>query len=213
MMPPSAPKYVVRKDKILFLDNEETCWEELPPPGESAEVFEIGVAELSVESLQVTRSKSFLIRPRWSTVSPYCSELTGHNPESIRKHGRPAPEVFRAIDKEFGPGSKAWFAWGRDRQSIERDAARHGVISPFSAAYVDMGMYFSLSLGLGRAIGLTEAMELFGLERSGRVHSGIDDAVDTARLWAAMAARTRGMLLSPLREEDSDNDDGFRLNP
>jgi inhibitor of KinA sporulation pathway (predicted exonuclease) len=76
-----------------------------------------------------------------------------------------------------------------------------------------MGMYFSLSLGLGRAIGLTEAMELFGLERSGRVHSGIDDAVDTARLWAAMAARTRGMLLSPLREEDSDNDDGFRLNP
>lgn len=198
----AAPKYVVRKDKILFVDNEETCWDDMAPPGERAEVIEIGVAELSVESLQVTRAKSFLIRPQYSSVSEYCTELTGHTEESLRRHGRPMSEVLRTIEKEFGPGSKAWFAWGRDRQSIDRDAALKGTLSPFSAAYFDLGLYFSLSLGIGRSVGLTEAMEMYGIERLGRVHSGVDDAVQTARLWAAQAARARDLLLGVSTEEE-----------
>lgn len=209
----TAPKYVVRKDRILFLDNEETCWDGPPPEGERAEVFEIGIAELSVESLELKRSASYLVRPRHSSISDYCTELTGHTAESVRKHGRPYPEVLRSIEKDFGPGSKAWMAWGRDRQSIERDAAIHGARVPFSAAYVDLGLFFSLALGLGRAVGLTEAMEMYGLARSGRVHSGVDDAVDTARLWAAHASRMRDLLVPPPPEEDSDPSPSFSPNP
>lgn len=202
MPAPASPKYVVRRDRILFLDNEESCWVEGPPDGQRAEVIEIGIAELDVESLEIRRAKSFLVRPQYSTISPYCTELTGHSDESLRKHGRPLPEVFRSIEKEFGPGSKAWIAWGRDRRSIDRDAALKGVASPFSAAYVDLGLYVSLTLGLGRSVGLTEAMALHGMERSGRIHSGVDDAVDTARLWAEIARRSRDILLTPTPEED-----------
>jgi inhibitor of KinA sporulation pathway (predicted exonuclease) len=213
MSTPAIQKYVVRKDRILFPDNELTCWKEGPPPGERPEIIEIGVAELDVESLTITRAKSYLVRPQFSTVSPYCTELTGHTEAALRKNGHPLPEVYRRIEKDFGTGSKAYFAWGRDREALERDAALKGTVSPFSAAFVDLGMYFSMTMGLGRAVGLTEAMELHGLERSGRIHSGVDDAIDTARLWAEMARRSRAMLLTPVFEEDSDHEESILPKP
>lgn len=213
MRAPGTPRYVVRKDRILFVDNELTCWRSDPPPGEQAEIIEIGIAEVDVESLTLKRAKSYLVRPEFSTPSDYCTELTGHTTEALRRNGRPLSEVYRSIDKEFGAGSKAFFAWGRDREALERDAAAKGIASPFSAAFVDLGMFFSMAMGLGRAVGLTEAMHLHDLDRSGRIHSGVDDAVDTARLWIEMSRRCREMLLSAAPEEDSEYEEASSPNP
>lgn len=185
------PKYDVRDDRILFIDNELTCWKGPPPEGESAEIIEIGVAELDVKTLEVTRSHSFLVRPVFSRVSDYCTELTGISVADLRRHGRPLSEVFAKIAKDFGSRSKQWQAWGADRRAIDRDAERKNLASPFSAAFVDMGLDFKLALGSSQSIGLTDAMAMVGLERSGRIHSGENDAVQTALLWAELARRRR----------------------
>lgn len=185
------PKYDVRHDRILFVDVELTCWQEAPPEGETPEIIEIGIAELDVATLEVGRSHSYLVRPVLSSVSEYCSDLTGITPTDLRKRGRPLAEVYSSIAKDFGSRSKQWLAWGPDRRAIDRDAFSKKLVSPFSAAFVDMGLEFKLSLGFSQSVSLTDAMAMAGLERSGRIHSGENDAVQTALLWAEMARRLR----------------------
>lgn len=201
-------KYDVRHDRNLFVDVEMTCWEGSPPDGESPEVIEIGIAELDLETLLVTRSQSYLVTPTFSSISEYCSDLTGITPTDIRRRGRPLSQVAAKISKDFGSRSKQWLSWGPDRRAIDIDFAKKNVPPAFSAAFVDMGLDFRNSLGSSGGIGLTTAMALFGLERTGRIHSGEQDAVDTALLWAEMARRRRcDLLLS------AEPDDGFVQSP
>lgn len=201
-MTAAALKYDVRDDRILFVDVEMTCWDGPPPEGQIHEIIEIGVAELDLESLLVTRSQSYLVRPEFSEISEYCTDLTGITLKDMRSRGRRLSEVAPRIVKDFGSRSKQWLAWGPDRRAIDRDHELKGVVPSFSAAFVDMGLEFKHSLGQSKGIGLTKAMRLYGLERTGRIHSGEQDAVDTALLWAEMARRRRAELLH-LLEEDS----------
>lgn len=195
-------KYDVRHDRNLFVDVEMTCWDGAPPAGQSPEIIEIGIAELDLETLSVTRSESYLVIPTFSFISDYCSELTGITPIDIRRRGRTLSQVAGRIAKDFGSRSKQWLSWGPDRRAIDIDFARKDVPPAFSAAFVDMGLDFRNSLGSSGGIGLTRAMALFGLERTGRVHSGEQDAIDTALLWAEMARRRRrDLLLSADPEE------------
>jgi len=188
-------KYDVRGDRNLFVDVEMTCWEGPPPEGERPEIIEIGIAELDIESLEVTRSQSYLVVPVHSRISDFCTRLTGISPADIRRRGRPLAEVGARIAKDFGSRSKQWLSWGADRRAIDLDHQAKGVPPTFSAAFVDMGLDFKHSLGLSGGMGLTAAMRLYGLERTGRIHSGEQDAIDLAMLWAEMARRRRQELV------------------
>jgi len=187
-------KYDVRDDRILFVDVEMTCWDGLPPPGESPEIIEIGIAELDVASLSVSRAESFFVRPKRSSVSEYCEQLTNITSAELKARGRPLRELVGTLRKQFGTASKAWMAWGPDRRAIENDCAAVGMESPFSNSFHDVGFQFSTMLGAGRAIGLSEAMAIVGVERRGRVHSGMHDAIALADLWRAIAASSRQAL-------------------
>lgn len=184
-------KYHVRKDRILFVDVEMTCWDGEPPPGEVAEVIEFGLAEVDVERLEVTRSESLFVRPVRSTVSDYCQALTGISAKDLKARGRPLQEVASTLRKRFGTASKAWMSWGSDRHAIDVDCLAAGIDSPFSAAFHDIGFHFGALMGSDRAIGLSEAMEMIGIERKGKLHSGMDDAVALADFWIASAANVR----------------------
>lgn len=203
MNPTTSLKYDVRADRILFIDVEMTCWDGPVPEGQAPEVIEIGVAELDLATLEVTRSQSYLVTPVFSKISPYCTDLTGITVEEMRRRGRPLKEVSARIVKDFGSRSKQWMSWGPDRRAIDGDHATKGVPATFSAAFVDMGLEFKHSLGQSRGIGLTRAMQLYGLERTGRIHSGEQDAIDTALLWAEMSRRRRAELLHLLQEDDA----------
>lgn len=184
-------KFEVRSDRILFFDLEITCWEHAPPEGEEAEIVEIGIAELDVRSLEVTRAESYFIRPTFSRPSAFFTGLTGITDATLRRHGLPFAQACAKIAKDMGSRSKQAMSWGPDLRALRRDLRRKNVASPFSAAVHDFGLEFKHSLGLSGGVGLTSAMNLYGLVRSGRVHSGRDDAADTARLWAEIARRRR----------------------
>lgn len=185
----------IRRDRILFVDLELTCWEGEPPAGESAEIIEIGLAEVDVDSLAILRTASFLVRPEISSVSEYCERLTGLAASRLRRDGRSLRETFATMRKEWGTGSKPWMAWGSDRRAILADCARKGCDNPFSDAYHDIGMQFTLLGGFSAGVGLKQASLLLGLPFEGKEHSGVDDAVQAARAWAAIARMVRERLL------------------
>ena len=121
----------LRTDVALVVDVEETCWDGPPPPDMSAEIIEIGIAELDMQELVIMREASFLVRPVRSEVSDYCTVLTGHTAEDLRRNGRPYGEVLRSLAKTFGPSKKVTMAWGDDWTELGRDAALAGVPNPF----------------------------------------------------------------------------------
>lgn len=190
----TGPRYDVRRDRILFVDVEMTCWDGPPPLGESPEIIEFGLAEVDVSTLEVTRSVSLLVRPARSRVSAYCEALTGISEKSLRAKGRPLREVVATMRKNWGTGSKAWMAWGSDRRAVDRDCAAVDVDTPFSASFHDLGLQFGLMLGSSGGIGLEDAIGLLGVERHGNAHSGEGDAVTTAIAWIAMAREARARL-------------------
>lgn len=187
-------KFKVRNDRILFVDLELTCWEDAAPEGEFPEIIEVGLAEVDVEGLLIVRSGSFLVRPEYSSVSAYCESLTGITKERLRREGRKLGEVASSLRKGWGTGSKAWMSWGSDRRAVLQDCERKSVINPFSEAFHDIGMQFTLMSGSGSAVGLSSALGLLGLEREGALHRGEDDAIQAARAWIAQAKGLRERL-------------------
>lgn len=187
-------KYRVRRDRILFVDLELTCWEGGPPAGESPEIIEVGLAEVDVDRLEVVRTGSYLVKPTFSMVSEYCEALTGISAARLKREGRPFAEVCSGLKKNWGTASKAWMSWGSDKRAVEDDCMRKGVVNPFSEAFHDIGMQFTLMSGRSSAVGLAEAGSLLGLEPEGRQHSGEDDAAQAARTWAMLARMLRASI-------------------
>ncbi|GAA0587894.1 3'-5' exonuclease [Caenispirillum bisanense] len=182
----------LRLDRLLFVDLELTCWRGPPPDGEQSEIIEIGLAEVDAADLRITRSGRYLVRPARSTVSDYCTELTGITAADLRAHGRPLAQVLGSLRKDWGPGRKAWYAWGTDRLLLdEAVAAAHLEEHPFSPGFVDLAQLYTTLRGCGQRVALEDALAREGLEPEGRRHSAEGDAVDAARIWMRLAGRLR----------------------
>src|SRR5690349_3541102 len=97
-------------NRMLCIDVEMTCWEGGAPEGEVSELIAIGVVDLRTDDLEIKRAQQFLVRPQFSTISPFCSTLTGITPKEAEAAPL-LPEVLRTVRKKFGQSD--WCSWGR----------------------------------------------------------------------------------------------------
>ncbi|HSE75484.1 MAG TPA: 3'-5' exonuclease [Dongiaceae bacterium] len=177
-----------RYNRMLFVDVELTCWEGEPPAGERPEVIAVGIVDLRTDDLTIRREQAFLVRPQGSSISAFCSTLTGITPKEAAA-APPLPEVARTIRKSFGQGD--WCAWGRDDELIRESCARTGADLPFTGAFHELAAQVRGLLGLTYRLGLDEALERFGLDWEGVPHDALADARNLARLFIALARRLR----------------------
>lgn len=175
-------------NRMLFVDVELTCWEGAPPAGEVPELIAFGIVDLKTDDLAIRREKMLFVRPLSSTISPFCSTLTGITPKEA--DAAPLlPEVVRTIRKTFGQSD--WCAWGRDDQLIRESCERAGADLPFLGGFHDLAAQVRGLLGLTYRLGLDEALERFGLDWEGPPHDALADARNLARLFMALAGRLR----------------------
>jgi inhibitor of KinA sporulation pathway (predicted exonuclease) len=185
----------LRHDRLLAVDTEWTCWEGEPPPGQEREIVEIGIVEADPRSMEILREGRFLVRPALSSVSAYCTDLTGLTQDELRRHGRPLAEVMRTLAKAFGPGSKPWLAWGDDRGGIVRACARLGADNPFpDAGFMDLGLHYAMLSGARERTSLASALSALGLEPEGRAHTAVADARNALRIQMELSCRMRAGL-------------------
>ena len=175
-------------NRMLFVDVELTCWEGEPPAGEASEVIAIGIVDLKTDDLELRREKLFLVRPQVSTISPFCSTLTGITPKEAEA-APPLPEVVRTIRKTFGQSD--WCAWGRDDALIRESCERAGTELPFPGGFHDLSAQVRGLLGLTYRLSLDEALGRFNLDWEGPPHDALADARNLARLFMALAQRLR----------------------
>jgi inhibitor of KinA sporulation pathway (predicted exonuclease) len=185
-------------DRCLALDLELTCWEGDPPAGKRPQIIQIGIAEIDLVRLTLTRTSSFLVRPYgFHALSDFCTALTGITTEQVKTKGRWIDEVLKALVKEYGPKRKAILTWGDDETALLEEAAPLGYLETFRRM-TDLGWIFHSTFQFPQRPGLSDALQFLGLTPVGTDHNAEYDAINTARVFMELMAHTRKMQGSQL---------------
>lgn len=181
-----------RLDCILVVDLESTCWDGNPPPGQEAEIIEIGLCVLDVGSRERVQSVSLLVRPERSTVSTYCTSLTSLTQEAV-EGGMALREACRRLEREYYSSERLWASYGDyDRLMLERACRMAKVGYPFGSGHINVKSLFAVARGLQREVGLDRALHVLGWPLEGRHHRGCDDAWNIARILGHLLDNARG---------------------
>jgi inhibitor of KinA sporulation pathway (predicted exonuclease) len=172
----------IRKDKIIVVDLEATCWQGFDAPdGQVNEIIEIGVCLLDPQTAHVTDKRSIMVKPIESVVSEFCTKLTSITQEMVDTEGIAFDDACQTLEKEYDSRNRLWASWGGfDREFFKKQCRRRKVRYPFSKKHSNLKRVFQDNYG--KRMGLARAMEAMELEQIGHMHRGDDDAYNTAVL-------------------------------
>ncbi len=172
-----------RKRFYAVIDFEATCWQGEERRGD-AEIIQIGCVKVGMTTRRIIDEFSSYVRPiRYPRLSDYCTRLTG-----ITQHDVDIAPTFVEMLAEFvawmgRPEEFTFCSWGAYDSFLLRQACRfHRVDYPFDDEYLNIKPIFS-EIVSGRGVSLERALEMLGMSFEGRLHSGIDDARNVARVW------------------------------
>jgi inhibitor of KinA sporulation pathway (predicted exonuclease) len=176
-------------NRSIYIDVEQSCWTGPPPPGMRQEIIEIGVVEMDLQTLKITREKAHFVRPRRWEISDRCTELTGITGDDIR-NARPFPDAITAVTQEFSPARTLSCTWGNDAVLIAAACQEHGLKTPLRYR-LDLAQLIQSAFLLRQTPSLRDAVEMLGLDFDGVPHGALVDARNTARVHAAFIRRMR----------------------
>jgi inhibitor of KinA sporulation pathway (predicted exonuclease) len=172
---------------INIVDIESTCWDkpEEKPQGEQNEIIEIGIVALDVQTLEITDKQSILIKPQFSTVSPFCTQLTTLTQELLDKEGVSLTHALEILKAKYKPSMRTWASYGDyDREAFKTNCARIGAPYVWGSTHLNIKNLLALHKNLKREIGMSEACKLLGIPMTGIHHRGLDDAENIAKIYS-----------------------------
>jgi inhibitor of KinA sporulation pathway (predicted exonuclease) len=158
------------KNKVLVVDVEMTCWDE--PTDKVSEIIQIGVVEVDMVTLEITRRSMMYVTPVLNDLSDYCMNLTGITKRQVYKQGRPYADVINSLVKRFGLKNKMVFGWGRDDLAFGDDVDQ----------YINLSALYTMLLQTDTKYNLEEALKIEDIEFEGNAHDALVDAENTAKL-------------------------------
>ena len=182
-----------RRDAIIVVDIEATCWDCDPPPGDQvSEIIEIGLCRYDVAGDRVYGKRSILVKPIASEISPFCTRLTSLTPRMVAEDGIDFDAACRILVETVGARERLWASWGGlDERLFRRQCRRQRVAYPFGKRHLNLRKVFTEFNG-GKRVGMARALKLAGLAPEGEAHRGADDAWNCARLLQYLA-RAQGI--------------------
>lgn len=173
---------------LNVIDVEATCWEDGPPPGQVSEIIEIGLAVVDLAAGQRIGRHRILVRPERSSVSAFCTRLTGLTQAEVDT-GVSFEAACQLLADEHQSRSHPWASWGDyDRRQFARQCQDSGARFPFGACHVNAKAVFARAHGLRTRPGMAAALRIAGLALEGRHHCGADDAWNIAALIVQLNA-------------------------
>ncbi|GAA1269174.1 3'-5' exonuclease [Kitasatospora nipponensis] len=173
---------------LNVVDVEATCWDGPVPPGAVSEIIEIGLTVVDLAAGERVGRHRILVRPARSTVSAFCTELTGLTQQEVAG-GVSFAQACRLLATEHRAGERPWASWGDyDRLQFTRQCQAARVEYPFGRRHTNAKAAFTTANGLRRRPGMAKALELAGLPLEGRHHRGEDDAWNIAALVLGLRA-------------------------
>ena len=131
--------------KLLLnvVDVEATCWDGAAPAGVPSEIIEIGLAVVDLRAGTRVARHRILVRPVRSTVSAFCTELTGLTQPEVDA-GIGFAEACKLLAAEHQAGIRPWASWGDyDRHQFARQCQATGTAYPFGHRHVNAKVAFT----------------------------------------------------------------------
>jgi len=172
--------HIMNYKKFLVIDFELTCWDNNDNTNIS-EIIEIGIVELDSNNMEILRTGQYFVKPNFSEISKYCSQLTGITDKKL-KHAFLYDKIAEILKNKWGTKNKTWMAWGIDLKSAIDNDNLYNIENTFSYSYVNLSHIFSIKHKNKKATNLKEALKYYNLEFEGREHSALSDAINTAKL-------------------------------
>ncbi|MER6620928.1 3'-5' exonuclease [Streptomyces sp. NPDC000931] len=174
---------------VNVVDVEATCWAGSRPPGEVSEIIEIGLTVIDLDAGERLARHRILVRPVRSTVSKFCTELTGLTQHEVDQ-GLAFAEACLLLAAEHRAGARPWVSWGDyDRHQFTRQCQATRTPYPFGRRHTNAKAVFTEAHSLRKRPGMAQALEIAGLRLEGRHHRGEDDAWNIAALVLHLAER------------------------
>jgi len=173
-------------DKIYIVDVEATCWKEKPPDGQISEIIQVGIVEFNLPSGNISSKVSYNIRPQYSEVSEFCTELTGITPEELEGE-KNFSQVYDMIKERFPHlENYTWASYGDyDRKQFKEMSHLHKRPYLFGRTHLNIKNLFALKWGLNKEVGMKKALKILDKELVGQHHNALDDALNTTEIFKA----------------------------
>ena len=176
----------IQGNKILVIDVEATCWNHAVPDGMENEIIEIGLCLLDLRTKQPEGKRSIMVKPKRSTVSEFCTELTTITPEMADK-GISFRQACQILVDEYDAPDLPWASYGQyDKNQFMRQCRSFGVEYPFSDEHYNVKTSIAYARNWPKSIGMNGALAKLKLPLIGTHHRGHDDAWNIARILATM---------------------------
>lgn len=176
----------MRKDAVIVVDLEATCWKKDPPPGQQSEIIEVGVCLLNLETLEASHKRSLIVKPTRSTVSVFCAKLTGITAE-MAEAGTTFDAAVQVLIDEYDSPNRLWSSWGGyDQRMFKHQCDGFNVPYPFSEHHLNIKQLYGDVRNKGKRVGMARALKMEQMPLEGRHHRGDDDAWNTALILAKL---------------------------
>jgi inhibitor of KinA sporulation pathway (predicted exonuclease) len=194
---------------VNVVDHEFSCYRNgVFPPGERKEIIEGGLCVVDLRKLEIIRRVSIPVVPTMSSISEYCTELTGWTHDLLKKRGVSYAEYCRRVLVKLGARNRLVVTDSSGELAVVREqCALMGVDYPYGNDTINIAAWFAIVTGQRTNLSLEEMLAYMGLQFEGPPHRADWDAHNIARLLIALIQSGRlGLLLgrsNPLAEPDS----------
>jgi inhibitor of KinA sporulation pathway (predicted exonuclease) len=181
----------IRLDQILVVDIEATCWEGAIPPEQESEIIEIGICPLDIASGQRLEKASILVKPEYSQVSEFCTQLTTLTQEQVTQ-GITFSEACSTLRKKYFSKERIWASYGDyDRSQFQRQCQSRSITYPFGNRHINVKSLLAIVYALPSEVGMVQALEFSNLPLEGTHHRGGDDAWNIAGVLSKLLLQAR----------------------
>ncbi|MBS1995497.1 MAG: exonuclease domain-containing protein [Cyanobacteria bacterium SZAS LIN-2] len=183
---------------VNVLDTELTCYPDgVFPAGERSEIIEFGLTTVDLRSLQIVRTISIPVRPTMSTVSAFCTELTGWTAVKLNKQGVSYAEACRRLASKHGGANRLLVTDSNgDVTTVREQCKLMGVEYPFGEDHLNVASLFAMSTAQRQNLGLVGMLSNLGMAFEGRQHRADCDSMNIARVLIRLLGSARGGLIA-----------------
>jgi len=172
---------------FIIYDVEATCWpNDSERRGKMQEVIEIGAVKINEYGETLSHFESFIRPVAHPNLSSFCQNLTTISQVDVNQ-----ADDFPIVVEDF----QDWIgltdgedyllcSWGFfDKKIMAKNSIYHNMDDSWTQPHISLKHQYPRIKGIGRAIGLKKALDREGFEFEGSHHRGIDDAINTAKIF------------------------------
>ena len=185
-------------DKINIVDVESTCWQGTQPKTETSEIIEIGICPVDLKTAKAGTAEAILVCPQRSTVSQFCTQLTGITQDMVVEDGMYLGDACRDMITRFQTDTHPWASYGDyDRTQFSKNCSLLKVGYPFSHRHLNVKSLIAQVSGWECEVGMDEALRRLGLKMVQPHHRGGSDAQNIANIYALIVECYRASKTMP----------------